>query len=127
MSVITIPGGPGAVSGASGGKVYAFNNISESGLTTVAPALVSRRKITFHNPGTSDIFVGPALVQTTGSSATFTPSNAAFPNNAYCTVTPLAQPAAVANIPYISAQSKTAFTISGGTASASYQYNCSGN
>ena len=51
----------------------------------------------------------------------------AFPTNAYCTVTPMAQPAAVANIPYISAQSKTAFTISGGTASAAYQYTCTGN
>ena len=51
----------------------------------------------------------------------------AFPTNAYCTITPLAQPAAVANIPYISAQSKTAFTISGGTASAAYQYTCAGN
>ena len=40
---------------------------------------------------------------------------------------PAAQPAAVANIPYISAQSKTAFTISGGTASASYYYTCGGN
>lgn len=78
MSVITIPGGSGTVSGASGGKIYAFNNISESGLVTVAPALTSRRKITFHNPGPNDIYVAPALVQTTGSSVAFTPSNAAL-------------------------------------------------
>jgi len=51
----------------------------------------------------------------------------AFPTAAFCTVTPLAQPAAVANIPYISAQSRTAFTISGGTASVAYQYTCAGN
>jgi len=51
----------------------------------------------------------------------------AFANNAFCTVTPGAQPAAVANIPYISAQSETAFTISGGTASAVYYYTCGGN
>jgi len=50
-----------------------------------------------------------------------------FANNAFCTVTPGAQPAAVANIPYISAQSPKAFTISGGTASASYYYTCGGN
>lgn len=61
---------------------------------------------------------------TTACTLTFA---SAFPTNAYCTVTPLAQPAAVANIPYISAQSRTAFTISGGTASAAYQYNCQGN
>ena len=61
---------------------------------------------------------------TTACTLTFA---AAFPTNAYCTITPLAQPAAVANIPYISAQSKTAFTISGGTASAAYQYTCAGN
>ncbi len=78
MYVITIPGGSGTVSGASGGKIYAFNNISESGLVTVAPALTSRRKITFHNPGPNDIYVAPALVQTTGSSVAFTPSNAAL-------------------------------------------------
>ena len=78
MSVITIPGGSGTVSGASGGKIYAFNNISESGLVTVAPALTSRRKITFHNPGPNDIYVAPALVQTTGSSVAFTPSNSAL-------------------------------------------------
>lgn len=78
MSVITIPGGSGTVSGANGGKIYAFNNISESGLVTVAPALTSRRKITFHNPGPNDIYVAPALVQTTGSSVAFTPSNAAL-------------------------------------------------
>jgi hypothetical protein len=51
----------------------------------------------------------------------------AYPTNTYCTVTPAAQPAAVSNIPYISAQSKTAFTVSGGAASASYYYTCGGN
>jgi hypothetical protein len=61
---------------------------------------------------------------TTACTLTFA---SAFDNNAFCTVTPGAQPAAVANIPYISAQSKTAFTISGGTASAVYYYNCGGN
>lgn len=51
----------------------------------------------------------------------------AFPTNAYCTVTPAAQPAAVANIPYISAQTNALFTISGGTASTTYYYTCGGN
>lgn len=51
----------------------------------------------------------------------------AYPTNAYCTVTPMAAPSAIGNVPYISAQSKTAFTVSGGTASASYTYSCGGN
>ena len=51
----------------------------------------------------------------------------AFPNAAYCAISPMAQPAAVGSIPYVSAQSRTAFTISGGVASASYLYSCSGN
>jgi len=61
---------------------------------------------------------------TTACTLTFA---SAYATNAFCTITPAAQPAAVANIPYISAQSKTAFTISGGTASASYYYTCGGN
>lgn len=61
---------------------------------------------------------------TTACTLTFA---SAFANNAFCTVTPGAQPAAVANIPYISAQSLKAFTISGGTASAVYYYTCGGN
>lgn len=61
---------------------------------------------------------------TTTCTATFA---VAYSTKAFCTITPLAQPAAVANIPYISAQSNSAFTISGGTASASYNYTCIGN
>lgn len=78
MSVITIPGGPGAVSGASGGKVYAFNNISESGAVQVAAANTSRRRITFHNPGTKDVFVFPAYVQNTGSDVALSPSTSSL-------------------------------------------------
>lgn len=63
----------------------------------------------------------------TGATACTLTFATAYPTNAYCTVTPAAQPAAVANIPYISAQSRTAFTISGGTASTSYYYTCGGN
>ena len=78
MSIFTTPGAPGTVSGASGGKVYSFNNISESGLVTVAAANPARIKVTFHNPGTSDVFIAPAFVQNTGSNVALTPSNAAL-------------------------------------------------
>jgi len=76
--IATGPGSPLAFSSASGGKVYAFNTIGESGLTQVAPANTFRQRILFHNPGTSDIFISPVLVQTSGSSLTLTPSNAAL-------------------------------------------------
>jgi len=69
---------------------------------------------------------GKFTIGTGATACTLTFANA-FTTNAYCTVTPLAQPAAVANIPYISAQSGTAFTVSGGTASTAYQYTCGGN
>ena len=75
MGIIsTGPGSPLAFSAASGGKVYGFNNITTTP-ASVAPANTSRQKITFHNPGTNDIFIAPALINNTvGSVAT---SNAA--------------------------------------------------
>ena len=78
MTVLTIPGASGAVSGASGGKVYAYNNISENATLQVAAANVSRRKLTFHNPGANDLFIAPAFVQNTGSNVALVPSNAAL-------------------------------------------------
>lgn len=76
--IATGPGSPLAFSSASGGKVYAFNNINETTNTLVAPANTQRQKIMFHNPGSNDIFISPVLAQTTGSSVTLTPSNAAL-------------------------------------------------
>jgi len=76
MGLITTgPGSPLAFSAASGGKIYAFNTISESANTTVAPANPSRQKITFHNPGSSDIFIATVLQQTTGTDTALTPTN----------------------------------------------------
>lgn len=76
--VTTTPGGALAYNGASGGKVYGYNNISESGLVQIAAANPSRIKLTFHNPGTNDIFVAPVVIQTTGTNVAFSPSNAAL-------------------------------------------------
>ena len=78
MTVVTVPGGSGVVSGASGGKIYSYNNISENGLVVVATANTSRRKLTFHNPGASDLFIAPAFVQNTGSNVALAPTNAAL-------------------------------------------------
>ena len=41
-------------------------------------ANTSRVKLTFHNPGTNDIFIAPVQIQTTGSNVAFNPSNAAI-------------------------------------------------
>lgn len=68
MGLITTgPGSPLAFSAASGGKVYAYNTLDAVTPVQVAPANPSRQKITFHNPGTVDIIVFPAYLQTTGS------------------------------------------------------------
>lgn len=75
--ISTGPGSPLAFSSASGGKVYAYNAITTAA-AQVAPANTSRQKITFHNPGTVDLFIAPAYVQNTGSNAALAPTNAAL-------------------------------------------------
>jgi len=76
--ISTGPGSPLAFSAANGGKVYAYNNISESATRTVAASNPQRQKILFHNPGANDLYVAPANVQTTGSDVALSPSNAAL-------------------------------------------------
>lgn len=85
MTIFTGVGSPGTVASASGGKVYGYNNISNAAPITVAPANTSRQRITFHNPGTQDIFVGPVLINNTlgtvpssGVSLTFTPTTSLY-------------------------------------------------
>lgn len=78
MSTFVGVGAPGAVSSASGGKVYAYNNINETTARVVANANTSRQKITFHNPGTEDIFVAPSLIQNVIGTAPVQPANAAL-------------------------------------------------
>ncbi len=71
--IITSVGSPGTVSSASGGRTYAYNNIS-----TVPEQIIGanpqRQKITIHNPGTVDIFVAPVYVISNGSDTALTPS-----------------------------------------------------
>lgn len=79
MTIFSGVGAPGTVGPASGGKVYGYSTLST--LTTVAPANPSRTKITFHNPGTVDILVGPAAAFTSFSAvtpSTLTPTTAAY-------------------------------------------------
>ena len=78
MGIIsTGPGSPLAFSSASGGKVYGYNNIGTSPIV-VAPANTSRQKITFHNPGTVDIYIAPSLINNTVGSPPTTNAAVAF-------------------------------------------------
>jgi hypothetical protein len=73
-TIHTYVGSPGAIGGASGGKFYAFNNLSTTPAVVLA-ANASRQSVTFHNPGpTIVIYVAPSLVLVSGSNATLTPS-----------------------------------------------------
>ena len=77
-SVTTTP-----VGATSGGKIYAFNNISATP-QVVAPASPARVSITFHNPGSANVYVAPSLVQANNSipasitNSVLTPSPAAL-------------------------------------------------
>jgi len=76
--ISTGPGSPLSFSAASGGKIYGYNNISNVASIVVAQANPGRQKITFHNPGTQDIFIGPSFLQNILGTAPTTPANAAF-------------------------------------------------
>lgn len=67
MGIFSGVGASPTFNSASGGKVYAYNTINDTTLTQVAPANTDRRRITFHNPGTIDVYIVPQYVQTTGS------------------------------------------------------------
>jgi len=71
-------GGASTFSSASGGKVYGYNNISESAGLVVAQANPARQKIWFHNPGANDVIIAPAYVQNTLGTAPTQPSNNAL-------------------------------------------------
>lgn len=74
-------GGAQVYSSASGGKVYAYNTITNTANTTVAPANPSRQKISFHNPGAVDIFISPVAAYTSSGASSptmLTPTTAAL-------------------------------------------------
>jgi hypothetical protein len=78
MTIFSGTGAPAAFSSASGGKVYGYNNISESAAIVVAPANPSRQKISFHNPGTVDIYIAPVNVQNVLGTSPTNPSDVAL-------------------------------------------------
>lgn len=76
MGIIqTSPGSPLTTSSASGGKVWAFNNIGNAAPVQVLAGNPARQTITFHNPGAQDIFVFP---QTDANGNAIAASNAAL-------------------------------------------------
>lgn len=78
MGIIqTNPGSPLTIAGGSGAKLYAFNNLSTTPAQVVA-ANTARQSLTFHNPGTVDIFIAPVTVVNTGSQVALTPSTVAL-------------------------------------------------
>jgi hypothetical protein len=77
MSIISGVGASPSVGPTSGGKVYAYNNLSTTP-ETVAAANPARVSITFHNPGTVDAFIAPQYVQTSGSNVALSPTTAAL-------------------------------------------------
>lgn len=77
MSIVFGVGSPGTPGAASGGKVYAYNNLSTTP-EMVAPVNTARKKITFHNPGAVDAFIAPAFVQTNGSNVALSPLTSAL-------------------------------------------------
>lgn len=139
ISGTAISGTTGTFSSTVSGVAGTFSGtVTGANLTTAGNATALHYYSTVSVPTTSSCGTSPAVDAGSSSHAgkiTFGSATttctltfaSAFANNAFCTVTPGAQPAASANIPYISAQSKTAFTIAGGTASAVYYYTCGGN
>ena len=77
MPIFGSVGAPQTIGAANGGKVYAYNNLTTTP-TVVAAANSARVEITFHNPGTSDVFIAPVMVQTNGSSVPLLPTTSAL-------------------------------------------------
>lgn len=76
-TITTSVGSPGTVGSASGGRTYAFNNLSTTP-QQVLGANPQRQNITVHNPGTIDVFFAPASVIVNGSDSPLVPSPSAL-------------------------------------------------
>lgn len=78
MGIIqTNPGSPLTIAGGSGQKIGAYNALNTTP-AQVAAANPSRQSITFHNPGTVDVFIAPVYIQTSGSDVAFSPTTSAL-------------------------------------------------
>jgi hypothetical protein len=77
MSTFSGVGSPGSVGPTSGGKVYAYNNLTTTP-AIVAPSNPARLQINFHNPGSVDVFVAPQNVVNSGSNVALSPTTSAL-------------------------------------------------
>lgn len=80
MAIFASTGSPLTVGPANGGKIYAYNALTASPVV-VAPANAARQTITFHNPGTVDVFIGPASAFASASASsptTLTPTTSSY-------------------------------------------------
>lgn len=71
-------GGSSVISSASGGKIHAYNAIGtivDPVNSIVIGANPSRTQITFHNPGSQDIFIAPTtVINNSGAAIALLPS-----------------------------------------------------
>src|SRR5882672_9578393 len=63
MGIFTNVGSPGTVAAASGGKVTPFIIPATSAVQAIA-GRPERQSITFHNPGTVNVYVAPTITAT---------------------------------------------------------------
>ncbi|TXH51062.1 MAG: hypothetical protein E6Q97_19165 [Desulfurellales bacterium] len=76
--IVAGPGAALAFSSASGGKLYAFNNLDATTPVEVAASNPSRQRIRFHNPHASqNMLVYPQYKQNTGANVANAPTIAA--------------------------------------------------
>lgn len=74
----TGPGSPLAFAGASGGKIRAYNSVGTLPILVVG-VNTSRQQLTFHNPGTVDIFIYPFYVlNNSGARVALNPTSGAL-------------------------------------------------
>ena len=76
-TVFTNVGAPGTVGSASGGRTYAYNNLSTTPEQVIG-ANPQRQVITVHNPGAVTAYIAPVYVQNGGSDTVLTPSPTAL-------------------------------------------------
>lgn len=77
MGIISGVGASGTTNAASGGLIIAHNDINTIPFQ-VAATLPDRKQITFHNPGTVNIFVTQTTILNTGGDVAFAPTPTAL-------------------------------------------------
>ena len=78
MTILATNAGASSATGpTSGSKTYAYNNLTTTPQTVAQPN-VMRVSITFHNPGSVNVYVYPLFAQNSSNVAPVTPSDSAL-------------------------------------------------